>query len=233
MIQRRVLLTILLLTMAYTAMAQKEKHFNYGLKASFGSVRYDVEHLSIEGNLVSDYTTECNVSTTFSAFGRLNMQRHYLQLDAALNKHSSTVLFPTVEWMAGARSGDVSSITTQLTLVEMPFCYGYYLKNEGYYRLSFFTGPKVDLILPEWSSHSFTNFTQIDITETIFPIYYNWMGGFSISIKQFYFDLSAEMGLNNVSRGFTTQHLLGERHTGDFVYDRFRNSLNFSIGLIF
>ena len=231
-LQRAWLLTVLTMV-ALAASSQNDKHFNFGLKAGFGSTGYAVERLSIEGNTVENYDSQSDVNLSFGGFARINMPHSYFQVDASYASLGYTILFPTVEWMAGARSTDVSSIATRLKLIEMPILYGIYLKNYDIYRMAIYTGPKAGLILAGLSGHRYYNFSQYEITEAIWPCCFSWVGGININIAHFYADLSVEWGVNNLSQGFTTSLPTGVTHTGDFVYDRRKNGLNFSIGFLF
>lgn len=207
--------------------------FNYGLRGSFSSTFYSVERLYIDGTDIDDITTKSEVSLSYAAFARLNMRRHYLQTEVSYSISRYSILFPTAQWNSNATSSDISAISTRLMGVEMPFYYGYYLQDEGPYRLSLFAGPKVNFILPGQSQHLFEKFSQTDIDETIWPFIFSGVVGFNVSISHMFFDISFEGGLNNISRYFTTTDADGQISTDNIIFNRRKNAVSFSIGLIF
>ena len=194
---------------------------------------YSVEKLYIDGTDINDFTTKSEVSLSYAAFARLNIRHHYLQTEICYNISRYSVLFPTTLWNANATSSDISTISTELRGLELPLYYGYYLEDHDPYRLSIFCGPKVNFILPGQSRHLFENFSQTDIDETIWPFIFSGVIGFNVSISHLVFDISFEAGLNNISRFFTTIGPQGQASTDDFIFDRRKNGVSFSIGAIF
>jgi len=207
--------------------------FNYGAKASFSSTFYSVERLHINGTDIDDITTKSEVSLSYTAFARLSLRRHYLQTEVAYSISRYSILFPTAQWSHNATSSDISTISTEIIGLEVPLYYGYYMQNKGPYRLACFAGPKVNFILPGRSRHLFENFSQADIDETIWPFIFSGVVGFNVSISHLIFDISFEAGLNNISRYFTTTDADGRTSTDDFVFNRRKNGVTFSIGVIF
>ena len=59
------------------------------------------------------------------------------------------------------------------------------------------------------------------------------MAGFSVSISHIVFDISFEAGLNNISRYFTTTDANGQTSTDDLIFNRRKNGVSFSLGVIF
>lgn len=207
--------------------------FNYGARASFSSTFYSVEKLYIDGTDINDITTKSEVSLSYAAFARLNIRHHYLQTEAAYTISRYSILFPTALWSPSATSSDISTISTELFGLEVPLYYGYYLEDQSPYRLAIFGGPKVNFILPGRSRHLFENFSQADIDETIWPFIFSGVIGFNVNISHLYFDISFEAGLNNISRYFTTIDNHGQVSTDDFIFNRRKNGVSFSIGAIF
>ena len=207
--------------------------FNFGGRTSFSSMFYSVEKLYIEGTDITDFTTKSEVSLSYAAFARLNIRHHYLQTELCYNISRYSILFPTTLWNTDATSSDVSTISTELRGLEMPLFYGYYLEDHSPYRMSVFVGPKINFILPGQSRHLFENFSQADIDETIWPFIFSGVIGFNVSISHLVFDISFEAGLNNISRYFTTINPQGQVSTDDFIFNRRKNGVSFSIGAIF
>lgn len=232
------LIVILLLLCPSMVHAQRWKNirstsFNYGATASFSSTFYSVETLRISGTDINDITTKSEVSLSYTGFARLNIRRHYLQTQIAYSISRYSILFPTAQWSPNATSSDVSSISTEIIGLEVPLYYGYYMQKKGPYRLACFAGPKVNFILPGRSRHLFESFTQADIDETIWPFIFSGVAGFSVSISHIVFDISFEAGLNNISRYFTTTDANGQTSTDDLIFNRRKNGVSFSLGVIF
>ena len=236
--RRWCLLIILFLLCPGLAQAQRWKNirstsFNYGATASFSSTFYSVERLYIDGTDITDITTKSEVSLSYTAFARLNIRHHYLQTELAYSISRYSILFPTALWSPVATSSDISTISTALYGLEVPLYYGYYLEKQGPYRLAVFCGPKVNFVLPNRSRHLFENFSQADIDETIWPTIFSGVIGFNVNISHIFFDISFEAGLNNISRYFTTIDSHGQMSTDNFIFDRRKNGVSFSLGVIF
>mgnify|MGYP003295337979 CR=1 FL=1 len=226
-------LLILLLFVALRASAQEGQALNVGLRAGFSSSIYSVEKLSIENHPIIDFTTKSEVSVHYATFLRVNMHRHYLQTEVAYSISRYSVLFPTSSWSDFTKPSDVSTISTKLTGIEVPIYYGYHIRQENVYGMSFFMGPKLSIVLPELSSHVFENFTQASIAETISRYNYSAVVGMGVNIGMLSFDVAFEAGLNNISRYFTTTDSKGNISTNDFIFDRRKNGISFSVGLMF
>ena len=229
----RVTCALFLLLVATSVFGQGNKKFNYGLRVSFSSTFYTVEELCISKTEISDFTTKSEVSLSYTGFARLNLNRHYLQTEATYNISRYSVVFPTSLWNPAASMSDKSSINTELFGMEVPLYYGYYLQKQSPYLLAFFVGPKVNFILPGKSRHLFENFSHVEIDETIWPFIFSGVVGLNVSIRNLMFDISFEVGLNNVSRYFTTIDSNGATSTDDFIFNRRKNGVSFSIGCIF
>lgn len=233
MTRRLLFFLILLLCMPLALTAQHPNRLNYGVKSGFGSTIYYIEDLSIARQAIHDFTPRSEVSWQGSVFLRFNMGRHYLQSECCLSNSRYTLQFPTEEWYDYARKSDVSSISTRLQSIEVPLLYGFHLRQEGDYGMSLFAGPKLCCILPEHSTHTFTHFTHQSIAEVIRPVNAAFVAGFGINIRRLFFDFNAEAGLTNISKQFNTVGQNGTVSTSDIVFHRHKNSVSFSVGLMF
>ena len=231
--KRLLFLLILLQCMPFMLTARDVHRLNYGVKSGFGSTIYSIQELSIEGHAIDDIDTRSEVSWQGSVFLRLNMERHYLQTECCLSNSRYTLLFPTDSWYDYARRSDISSISTRLQSIEVPLLYGYHLRQEGDYGMSLFVGPKLCCTLPQNSTHTFTNFTQQSIAEVVRPVRAAAIFGFGINIRRLFFDFTAEAGLSDVSKQFNTISQNGVYSTSDIEFHRHKNSVSFSVGLIF
>lgn len=206
---------------------------NYGVKAGFSSTMYEVNDLIVAGKPISDYMTRSEISLFYTAFARLNIDKHYLQTELTYNISNYTLEFATEQWSSSALPYDKSTIATKITGFEIPLYYGYHIIKEGPYGMSFFAGPKAKFILVNSSRHWFKNFPYEHITENVTPVNFSLMAGFGVNIARVFFDFSFEYGLNNISNGFTTIDLEGNEIQQGLIFNRRKNVLSFSIGFMF
>ncbi len=212
---------------------QQKATVNYGLKTGFSSTIYDVRNFSVLQTPITEYTSHSEISSFYTAFLRINMQRHYLQTECSYNISKYSISFPVYQWHPVSDSKERSIIYTKITGIEMPFYYGYYIMKEGDYGMSFYMGPKVKFVLTDISSHIFEKLPFSNVTEIIHPINCSMMVGLGVSISPIFFDFSFEYGLHNISNHFDTTLFNGEISDNALVFDRRKNVLSFSIGFIF
>ena len=229
----RLLLCLVGLYLPAMLAAQDMHRLNYGVKGGFLTTLFTVNELCIEGNTISDISTQSGVSAQGTVFLRYNIGRQYLQAACTAANHRYTASFPTRTWYDYARPSDVSTISSQLFCIHVPLLYGYHLRQEGDYGMSLFAGPELCCLLPGKSSNTFTNFTQRSIDESVHWVYGGMMAGFSINIRHLFFDFTAEAGLGNISKQYSTIRQNGIRSTSDIVFNRCMHSLGFSVGFMF
>ena len=214
------------------ARQQQDPVVNFGVKTGFSSTIYHVQQFSITGIPINEYDAKSEISSFYTAFARVNIQRSYLQTELSYNISNYSIVFATQQWVNGAIPHDISSIRTKITGLEVPLFYGYHIMKEGPYGMSFYAGPKAKLILTDYSHHHFENFTYTDISETIRPINFSLMVGLGVNIRRVFFDFSFEYGLRNISKGFTTTDATEYTSTDAIIFDRRKNVLSFSIGFL-
>lgn len=232
---RRVAL-ILALCLCCVATQAKQKGtalINYGAKAGFSSTLYEVSDLIIAGSPINDYMAKSEISSFYTAFARLNIDKHYLQTELTYNISNYTLEFASEQWNSSALPYDKSAVTTKIIGFEIPLYYGYHILKEGPYGMSFFVGPKAKFILTSYSRHWFENFPYEYITENVTPFNFSLMIGFGVNIARVFFDFSFEYGLHNISNGFTTIDLDGNESKHGLIFNRRKNVLSFSFGFMF
>ena len=228
------ILTCLCCVTSMHAKQHKEPLINYGAKTGFSSTIYEVNRLQVSSMPINEYTTKSEISSFYTLFARINIkQSHYLQTEVSYNISNYTITFPTQQWKPTAPPQETSSISTKITGFEIPLFYGYHILKEGPYGMSFYAGPKAKFTLTNQSNHYFENFTYTSITESIRPINFSLMVGMGVNIQRVFFDFSFEYGLHNISKGFVTTNEYGDANSEDFVFDRRKNVLSFSVGFIF
>lgn len=206
---------------------------NYGVKGGFSSTIYEVKELAVAGAPINNYIAKSEISSFYTAFARVNMKRHYLQTEVSYNISNYTINFSTNQFNPSAQPHDKSTIGTKIIGLEVPLYYGYHILQNGPYGLSFYIGPKAKFTITDFSRHTFDNFPYTEIKENINPINFSCMIGLGINISRVFFDFSFEYGLHNISNGFTTIDLEEYSSQEDFIFDRRKNVLSFSIGFMF
>lgn len=206
---------------------------SYGVKAGFSSTFYEVDKLMVEGSPINQFTAKSEISSFYTAFARVNINRHYLQTEFSYNISNYSIEFSKNQWNPSEQSHDISVIRTKITGFEVPFFYGYHLLKEGPYGLSFYIGPKAKFILTDYSKHTFENSPYLELEESIQPINFSIMAGLGINISRVFFDFSFEYGLHNISKGFTTTDEEMYVSENSLIFDRKKNVLSFSVGFMF
>ena len=206
---------------------------NYGVKGGFSSTIYEVHDLTVAGMPINEYMTKSEISSFYTAFARININKHYLQTEASYNISNYSIEFNSNQWNSTAPLTDKSIIGTKIIGIEVPIYYGYHILKEGPYGLSFYIGPKAKMVLTNLSKHTFNNFPYTHIEESIYPINFSLMTGLGINIARVFFDFSFEYGLHNISNGFTTIDIEENMSTQNLVFNRRKNVFSFSVGFMF
>lgn len=206
---------------------------NYGVKGGFSSTIYEVHDLTVAGMPINEYMTKSEISSFYTAFARININKHYLQTEASYNISNYSIEFNSNQWNSTAPLTDKSIIGTKIIGIEVPIYYGYHILKEGPYGLSFYIGPKAKMVLTNFSKHTFNNFPYTHIEESIYPINFSLMTGLGINIARVFFDFSFEYGLHNISNGFTTIDIEENMSTQNLVFNRRKNVFSFSVGFMF
>ena len=226
---------VLCLCCAHT-FAQQQKGtapINYGVKAGFSSTIYEVRELTVAGMPINDYMAQSEISSFYTIFARANIKRHYLQTELSYNISNYSIEFNTNQWNPLAQANEKSEISTRIIGFEVPLFYGYHLRKEGPYGLSFYVGPKAKFVLTDKSRHTFDNSPYQLFEEHINPINFSLMAGLAVNISRVFFDFALEYGLHNISNGFTTIDLKDNWSTSDLIFNRRKNVFSFSVGFMF
>ena len=234
MTRRAIILSLLCSCWAFTfAQKQKTALFNYGVKVGFSSTIYEVRDFMVASMPIKDYMAKSEISSFYTVFARANIKRHYLQTEVSYNISNYSIEFGTDQWNPLALAHEKSIISTKIVGFEIPLFYGYHILQQGPYGLSFYIGPKAKFIMTDLSSHTFEQSTYKQFEEHIRPMNFSLMTGLGINISRVFFDFSFEYGLHNISQGFTTVDTSDNLHSDDFIFNRRKNVLSFSLGFMF
>ena len=228
-----IIATLLCCTLTHASHWKHEALLNYGVKGGFSSTIYEVNDFVVASVPITEYVAKSEISSFYTAFVRLNAQRHYLQSEISYNISHYTIEFATSQWNPSATPYELSALSTKIVGFEVPLYYGYHILKEGPYGLSFYIGPKAKFVLTDYSVHHFENSPYDHLSESIYPINFSLMMGLSVHISRIYFDFSFEYGLHNISNGFHTTDILGTPSDESLIFDRRKNVLSFSVGFMF
>ena len=113
----RTALSVLLLTIALLpgfAQPKQPVNITYGVKGGFSSTIYEVQQLSVMHQPITEHTAHSEISSFYTAFMRLNINRHYLQTECSYNISRYSLSFSTNQWDPNAGPQEQSSITTKI-----------------------------------------------------------------------------------------------------------------------
>ena len=184
---RLALIALLIISIHAHGQQKPLVNINYGLKTGFSSTIYDVREFSVLQAPITEYTSHSEISSFYTAFLRINMQRHYLQTECSYNISKYSISFPVYQWHPLSDSKEHSIIYTKITGIELPFYYGYHIIKDGAYGMSFYMGPKAKFVLTDISSHVFEKLPFSNVTEVIHPINFSMMIGLGINISPIFF----------------------------------------------
>ena len=232
--RRAITLFTLILCCAFAHAQHKwSAPINYGIKGGFSSTFYEVHEFIVANMPINDYMPKSEISSFYTFFLRTNIKRHYLQTEVSYNISYYSIEFATDQWNSLAEAYENSEIGTRIIGFEVPLFYGYHLRKEGPYGLSFYAGPKAKFVLTDRSRHTFDNSPYQHFEEHIRPINFSLMAGLAVNISRIFFDFALEYGLHNISNGFTTIDLKDNLSTSDLVFNRRKNVFSFSVGFMF
>ena len=230
---RLALIVLLIISIHVHGQQKPPVTINYGLKTGFSSTIYDVREFSVLQAPITEYTSHSEISSFYTAFLRVNMQRHYLQTECSYNISKYSISFPIHQWAPMYTGTEHSSISTKINGIEVPLYYGYHIVKDATYGMSFYMGPKAKFVITNISNHVFDKLPFTNVTETIHPINFSMMIGMGISISPVFFDFSFEYGLHNISDHFVATNSRGEEYPNGLIFNRRKNVLSFSIGFMF
>lgn len=227
-------LTLALLATAISASshAQIERNtvsrkLNYGVMAGCGSTMMFMQDIHVGGYSADSYTISSDVGFILSAFGRVNIDRYYLQTGLSFYHSKSSISFKYSD-MQGNTSGQTFSVDDKF--FQIPFLFGVNLVKQEPYSLSLFVGPKLVMPLPSVNYAYYSGFGNAHVDENMRDIALSATIGVNLSISNILLCFGYDLGITPPSDGLLTS-TIQNADSPEVVMKRRTGVLFFSLGL--
>ena len=233
--------TLLMLLCCIASLSAQEQdipkeRFNWGFRVGVNAPFVDIRSAKINDTPIELPSANSKIGFLASAFGRVNIQQHYLQLEAGINYLRSDIELQPEDFIPTLQPSNIkSSIINRIYTLDIPLLYGYNFVKQGPYELAFFTGPKFKYILKE-NNHIDNYDIRYAITtdESLKPFTVNYLIGVGVSISRLTLDFRYEFALTNIhsSGGYTLNSPDVAPTSNKLSIKRGINLLSFSLGFV-
>lgn len=214
-----------------------QKRFTWGVSAGANAPFVDMRKAMVGDRIIESPAVSTNVGYHVALFSRLNMNRHYLQLEASTH-YTHINIHLKASYFASDLSPEIqqqtASVSNRTNSIDVPLLYGYRFVKQGPYELSFFAGPKIKYVFREKNRIDNESIYNIKLEAKQTPVTANFVLGLGTAISNLLLDFRYEFGItnivNNVGYNLTMENQVIE---GDVYLKRGVNLLSFSIGFIF
>ncbi|KAA6320811.1 hypothetical protein EZS27_029465 [termite gut metagenome] len=213
------------------------KRINFGIKAGFNSSMYRVSNFVIKDITIEEAQNEYRIGYGASLFSRLNLNKHFIQLETSYNISLCEIIFDKLGGLHPDIEPDYASIKSRIHNIGFPILYGYHVVKKGPYGMSVFGGPQLRYIWNKQNEITFDNFNQEGISEVLHPFNVSLVAGIAVTISPIFFDFRYEQCLNNISKSVTYNSIdtsggNSEKENRIFLPRR-DHVLSFSLGIMF
>lgn len=216
---------------------EHKKRFEWGIKAGVNAPYIDIQKFEINGVEKDDPEIQSKVGYFFALFSRINIRKHYIQLEASTHYTRSEITTDLTYFGNSLINTGISTdadIEINRRTIEIPLLYGYNFVKKQPYELAMFLGPKLRYSIDRGDEDTKSNNNSIEIYEETKPLSTCIVLGLGTRISNLVIDVRYEFGLNNISKSaaYTLKSPTGET-TGNITLNRRTNLMSFSLGLIF
>lgn len=222
-----------------TASAQGTEHtkwFDWGIKAGVNAPYIDIRKFEVNGIEKETPTVQSKVGYFFALFSRINLRKHYIQLEASTHYTRSEVITDLSAFCDNISTGVNPNVEIEINrrTIEVPLLYGYNFVKKRPYELALFLGPKIRYTIDRSDDDTKSNNNSIAFHEDAKPITTCIVLGLGTRISNLLLDVRYEFGLDNISKSasYKLNSPTGET-SGCMVLNRRMNLMSFSLGLIF
>lgn len=209
-------------------MRQKDKIFNFGVKAGLNSLLTDVDYITIDGVAINDIHPINNVGCSFELFGRVNIDHFFVQPSVIWKYAQGEVQFKTIQPLlieGNTTHFDQQSLKMEIRSLEVPVMIGYSLIKENPYMLNLMIGTKFrydyDLCYDSrWDREHDKN------------LYLSLYSAVEVVIGRLIFDFGYEHGLSENTTTLDYKAYMSDEYKPMRVKSRL-DGLSMSIGLLF
>lgn len=233
---KRLLLLLSFCFIYLTGIAQnpvkvEDKIFNFGGKAGLTSAIPVVRSISIGGVGAENISYQYKVGISASVFGRINIDRFFLQPTLSWTRSSGEIRFQMPDDEVGTSMLNNDQLKYKIYSLEAPVLVGYKIVKEGPYGLSFVVGPNIKYTYKSRYTSYLSNYPREYESDNT-PWGIGIVCGVGVSIWRLFFDVTYEFGLNKVDSDFK-DYSTEEATEVDITIDKHTNMLSFSLGFLF
>lgn len=210
------------------------KRFNFGIRAAVNAPFTSNRALFIdwvEQDFAPDY--ESGIGASLALFGRMNFNRHYLQIEAGSSYFSTSAMLQTI-WFDESVN-EISEVSKRTVTIDIPLLYGYSFVKKPPYEFSFFGGPKFRYSFDFDNVCATSGGYDLIVSNGINPASACFIVGLAAKISRFTIDFRYELGIT-VDKKPGEYVLYGEDgsvvRSGTVYMKNGINLLSFSLGVI-
>lgn len=212
---------------AQELMKQRDRIFNYGIKAGLNSLLLDVESIELSGYDLDNVQPINNVGYSFELLGIINIKRFFIQPSIVWKYSQGDIQFDLLQPpLVGAYDPRITAglLNVEIKSLEVPVMLGYNLIKEKPYVLSVMSGTKFKYNY----DISYSNMWNMENDDNYYLSLYSAV---EVIIGRLTFDFGYEHGLNKMRSTFDYMP-----NSSDCKPMRLKNrldGLNMSIGILF
>ena len=123
--------TLLMLLCCIASLSAQERdipkeRFNWGFRVGVNAPFVDIRSAKINDTPIELPSANSKIGFLASAFGRVNIQQHYLQLEAGINYLRSDIELQPEDFIPTLQPSNIkSSIINRIYTLDIPLLYGY------------------------------------------------------------------------------------------------------------
>ncbi len=211
----------------------KAKRFNFGIRAAVDAPFISHRDLYIDWvkqEYAPDY--ESGIGASLAIFGRMNFDRHYLQIEAGASYFSTSATLPI--YLFYDECHEISEISGRTVTIDVPILYGYSFVKKPPYEFSFFGGPKFRYSFDFANECVTTNNYILSVDNDINPASACFIVGLAAKISRFTIDFRYEIGITVDKK--PDKYMLYQDNipvkSGSIYMKNGINLLSFSLGVI-
>ncbi|MBO5721423.1 MAG: outer membrane beta-barrel protein [Bacteroidales bacterium] len=210
----------------------KKERFDFGIAISANAPFVNERKMYVNWVETNKPSNETKMAGNISIFGRVNIKKHYLQIETG-NSFIRDIVTLDLKDFGYSTNKYINSKNFAITL-DIPIIYGYNFIKKNKYELSLFGGPKM-----RYTYHNRENIEKLsgisfNINEDIHPITACCLIGMSARMSRLFVDFRYEFAITVHNKPGT--YSLYENNVliseGTFYAKRGINLLSFSLGVI-
>lgn len=206
--------------------------FNFGIAISANAPFVNDRKMYVNWLEINKPENETKIAGSISIFGRVNFNKHYLQLEAG-NSFLRDIVTMNIKDFGYSSDKFINSKNFAITF-DVPIIYGYNIIKRDKYELSLFAGPKMRYTYHNRENIENPKGVTFNINEDIHPVTACCIVGMGTKISKLFVDFRYEFGITVHNKPGTYSlyengSLISE---GTFYAKRSINLLSFSLGVI-